>query len=165
MSFFSLSLALLWVPYISSCRGGARSRRTKRTFLPWFCTLLLVGTAWFKLFAMTSLMNKMKGHGLWCSTTEYLDLKYAFTNAPAEKVPNCSPVWFQGSIRQTLVYAVITVGFHMLMYFARQPRSAVGKLFGLLPVCLIVGLLIVKPITSLMVNERGAGEGGRRAAL
>jgi hypothetical protein len=50
------------VPYISSCRGGERSRRTKRSFFPWACTLLLVGTAWFKLFILSSLMNKLAAH-------------------------------------------------------------------------------------------------------
>jgi hypothetical protein len=50
------------VPYIHSCRGGTRSRRTKRSFFPWACTLLLIGTAWFKLFVLSSLMNKLAAH-------------------------------------------------------------------------------------------------------
>lgn len=50
------------VPYIRSCQGGERSRRTKRSFLPWFCTLLLVCSAWFKLFTLVALMNKMQAH-------------------------------------------------------------------------------------------------------
>jgi len=35
------------------------SRRTKRSFLPWFITHILVAAAWFKLFTLASELNKM----------------------------------------------------------------------------------------------------------
>ncbi|GBF94992.1 hypothetical protein Rsub_07493 [Raphidocelis subcapitata] len=149
LCFFSLAISLLWVPYIRSCQGGERSRRTKRSFLPWFCTLLLVCAAWFKLFALVCLMNKMQAHGLWCSTSDYLDLKYTFN--PKSMPPlGCTPAWFAPQMRQTLVFALITIGFHMLCYFGHQPLSTTGKVFGAVPVILIVGFLLVKPITSLV---------------
>lgn len=50
------------LPYLHSCRGGVRPRRTKRSFVPWFCTLLLVCAAWFKLFAIVSLITKLHAH-------------------------------------------------------------------------------------------------------
>jgi hypothetical protein len=42
-----------------------RPRRTRRSFLPWFITLVLVGAAWFKLFTLSSVLNKMAYQGTW----------------------------------------------------------------------------------------------------
>lgn len=152
MVFLSLAISLLWVPYISSCRGGERSRRTKRSFFPWACTLLLVGTAWFKLFILSSLMNKLAAHNLWCSDDDSLDLKYTFRSSAAlpEGCSQGVQVYFSTAMRRTLVYSLLTIGFHMLMYFWHQPRSSVGKAFGFVPVVLIVAALLVKPVTSLL---------------
>lgn len=35
------------------------ARRMKRSFLPWLITLILVAAAWFKLFTLSSILNKM----------------------------------------------------------------------------------------------------------
>lgn len=45
-------------------------------------------------------------------------------------VAGCTHPWIGSQIRQTLVWAAITVGFHTLMYFWRQPYSVVGKAYG-----------------------------------
>lgn len=152
MTFLALSVSLLWVPYIHSCRGGTRSRRTKRSFFPWACTLLLIGTAWFKLFVLSSLMNKLAAHGYWCSSEDGLDLKYTFRSSAAlpEGCDRGSQAYFSTAMRRTLVYSLLTIGFHMLMYFWHQPRSSVGKAFGFIPVVIIIAALLIKPITSLM---------------
>jgi hypothetical protein len=42
-----------------------RPRRTRRSFFPWFITLVLVGAAWFKLFTLSSVLNKMAYQGTW----------------------------------------------------------------------------------------------------
>jgi hypothetical protein len=42
-----------------------RPRRTRRSFIPWFVTLVLVGAAWFKLFTLSSILNKMAYQGTW----------------------------------------------------------------------------------------------------
>jgi len=49
-----------------------------------------------------------------------------------------------------MVWAMLTIAFHMLMYFLRQPKGVFGKLFGLVPVLLVCALLVLKPVTSLM---------------
>lgn len=149
--FLGLSVGLMWVPYIRSCRGGTRSRRTKRSFLVWVCTLVLICSAWFKVFVMSSLVNKMQAQGAWCASGENLDLQYTFTpGAQAPEAPGCTPAPFAPAIRMTLVFALLTIGFHMIMYFLHQPRGILGKLFGLVPAVLTVGALLVKPITSIM---------------
>jgi hypothetical protein len=53
-------------------------------------------------------------------------------------------------IRQAMVYAMLTIAFHMLVYFVHQPKGTFGKLFGLVPSAIIVALLVLKPVTSLM---------------
>ncbi|KAI8471159.1 MAG: hypothetical protein J3K34DRAFT_418255 [Monoraphidium minutum] len=145
-----LAVALLWLPYIHSCRGGARSRRTKRSFVPWFCTLLLVCAAWFKLFAIISLINKMHAHKVWCTVGENLDLQYTFNPSAQPELADCRQVWFASGIRQSIIFAVATICFHMLMYFGHQPFSTLGKAYGILPTILIVALLLLKPLTALM---------------
>jgi hypothetical protein len=87
-------------------------------------------------------MNKLSAYGLWCSAnSKYLDLKLAFSGKPQPPTPGCTPVWFSAALRRTIVYALLSIAFHMLMWFARQPRSIVGKAFGLVPVVLIVAAL------------------------
>lgn len=49
-----------------------------------------------------------------------------------------------------MVYAMLTVAFHLLVYFAHQPRGLFGKIFGFIPVVIIVALLVLKPLTSMM---------------
>lgn len=49
-----------------------------------------------------------------------------------------------------MVWAMLTIAFHMLMYFVRQPKGLFGKLFGLLPAILVCAFLVLKPVTSLM---------------
>lgn len=53
-------------------------------------------------------------------------------------------------MRMGLVFALLTIAFHMLMYFVHQPKGACGKLLGLLPGVLLVALLLIKPVTSIM---------------
>jgi hypothetical protein len=53
-------------------------------------------------------------------------------------------------MRMGLVFALLTIAFHMLMYFVHQPKGACGKLLGLLPGILLVALLLIKPVTSMM---------------
>jgi hypothetical protein len=49
-----------------------------------------------------------------------------------------------------MVYAMLTIAFHMLMFFWHQPKGTVGKAYGLLPAALVVALLVLMPVTSLM---------------
>ncbi len=49
-----------------------------------------------------------------------------------------------------MVFAMLTIAFHMLMYFWHQPKGTMGKVFGLLPAVLVCALLVLKPVTSLM---------------
>ena len=49
-----------------------------------------------------------------------------------------------------MVYAMLTIAFHMLMFFWHQPKGTIGKLYGLLPAALVVALLVLMPVTSLM---------------
>jgi hypothetical protein len=42
----------------------------------------------------------------------------------------CTPAAFAPQMRQTLVFALITVFFHMLLWFGHQPISTTGKVFG-----------------------------------
>lgn len=65
------------------------ARRTKRSFLPWFITLVLVAAAWFKLFTLSSVLNKMSYQNIWCATGDNLDIKYTFDESGAVSV-TCS---------------------------------------------------------------------------
>jgi hypothetical protein len=55
-----------------------------------------------------------------------------------------------GGIRKAMVYAMLTIGFHMLVFFLHQPKGTFGKLFGLVPTVLVVAALLLKPVTSIM---------------
>ncbi|KAF8058367.1 hypothetical protein HT031_005685 [Scenedesmus sp. PABB004] len=147
--FLSLAIALMWVPYIGACRAHKRARRTKRSFLPWFVTLVLVAAAWFKLFTLSSVLNKMAYQGSWCATNDNLDIKYTF-NPGSAPPPTCRLAPMAGGIRQVMVYAMLTIAFHMLLWFVHQPKGTVGKAYGLLPSVLVVAALVLKPVTSMM---------------
>lgn len=45
---------------------------------------------------------------------------------------------------------MLTIAFHMLMFFWHQPKGTIGKLYGLLPAALVVALLVLMPVTGLM---------------
>lgn len=49
-----------------------------------------------------------------------------------------------------MVYALLTIGFHMLMYFGHQSRGLRGKILGLFPSALVVAGLVLKPVASCM---------------
>ena len=49
----------------------------KRSFLVWLLTMALVATAWFKVFIISSMWNKMEYQNMFCSG-DNLDLKYTF---------------------------------------------------------------------------------------
>jgi hypothetical protein len=55
-----------------------------------------------------------------------------------------------GGIRKAMVFAMLTIGFHMLVFFLHQPKGTFGKLFGLVPAVLVVAALLLKPVTSIM---------------
>jgi hypothetical protein len=55
-----------------------------------------------------------------------------------------------GGIRKAMVFAMLTIGFHMLVFFLHQPKGTFGKLFGLVPSVLVVAALLLKPVTSIM---------------
>jgi hypothetical protein len=57
-----------------------------------------------------------------------------------------------------MVFAMLTIAFHMLMFFWHQPKGTMGKLFGLLPAVLVCALLVLKPVTC---ESQGGGELGR----
>jgi len=49
-----------------------------------------------------------------------------------------------------LVFALLTIGFHMLMYFWHQPKGACAKMLVLIPAILLVAALLLKPVTAMM---------------
>jgi hypothetical protein len=55
-----------------------------------------------------------------------------------------------GGIRKAMVFAMLTIGFHMLVFFLHQPKGTFSKLFGLVPSILVVAALLLKPVTSIM---------------
>lgn len=147
--FLALSIALMWVPYMSACRQHRRPRRTRRSFFPWFITLVLVGAAWFKLFTLSSVLNKMAYQGTWCASNDNLDIKYTF-DGKGEPPAGCKLAPMAGGIRKAMVFSMLTIGFHMLVFFLHQPKGTFGKLFGLVPAVLVVAALLLKPVTSIM---------------
>eukprot|EP00882_Tetradesmus_deserticola_P000612 GHRQ01000668.1.p1 GENE.GHRQ01000668.1~~GHRQ01000668.1.p1 ORF type:complete len:505 (+),score=214.51 GHRQ01000668.1:245-1759(+) len=147
--FLALAIALIWVPYMSACRQHKRARRTRRSFFPWLITLLLVGTAWFKLFIISSALNKMAYQGTWCASNDNLDIRYTFDGNAEPKI-GCNLAPMATGIRQAMVFAMLTIGFHMLVFFLHQPKGAFGKLFGLVPSVLVAAALLLKPVTSIM---------------
>lgn len=64
--------------------------------------------------------------------------------------PTCAQTKLATSIRQVMVFAMLTIAFHMLMFFWHQPKGTIGKLYGLLPAALVVALLVLLPVASLM---------------
>ena len=54
---------------------------------------------------------------LWCSDDDSLDLKYTFRSSAAlpEGCSQGVQVYFSTAMRRTLVYSLLTIGFHMLM--------------------------------------------------
>jgi len=67
---------------------------------------------------------------VWCSPPQNLELNYAFNPSAEPLVPGCNQVWFASALRQSIVFALLTIGFHMLCYFSHQPMSIIGKLYG-----------------------------------
>lgn len=64
--------------------------------------------------------------------------------------PTCNLTKLATNIRRVMVYAMLTIAFHMLLFFWHQPKGTVGKLYGLLPAALVVALLVLMPVCSLM---------------
>lgn len=76
-----------------------------------------------------------------------------------------------------MVYAMLTIAFHNLMFFGHQPKGTFGKLFGLVPAIIVVALLVLKPVTSMMngyytqwafisqVSSAGEGVGAAAACI
>lgn len=149
LAFISLAIGLMWVPYIGACKQHRRARRTKRSFFPWLLTLMLVACAWFKLVTLSSTLNKMNYQGTWCATNDNLDIKYTF-NPQSAPAPTCNQTPLATNIRRVMVYAMLTIAFHMLMFFWHQPKGTIGKAYGLLPAALVVALLVLMPVASLM---------------
>lgn len=64
--------------------------------------------------------------------------------------PTCTQTKLATSIRRVMVYAMLTIAFHMLMFFWHQPKGTMGKLYGLLPAAIVAALLLLMPVTGLM---------------
>jgi hypothetical protein len=58
-------MSFIYLKQCPACLLLQRPRRTRRSFIPWFITLVLVGAAWFKLFTLSSVLNKMAYQGTW----------------------------------------------------------------------------------------------------
>jgi uncharacterized membrane protein len=67
-----------------------------------------------------------------------------------QPAPTCNLTGLATNIRRVMVYAMLTIAFHMLMFFWHQPKGTIGKLYGLLPAALVVALLVLMPVCSLM---------------
>lgn len=63
-----------------------RARRTRTAFLVWIITLILVCSAWFKVFTISSLLNKLQYQGKWCSADPNLGLKYTFKSGQVRPI-------------------------------------------------------------------------------
>jgi hypothetical protein len=53
--------------------------------------------------------------------------------ADLQPAPTCQITPLATNIRRVMVYAMLTIAFHMLMFFWHQPKGTIGKLYGLLP--------------------------------
>jgi len=67
-----------------------------------------------------------------------------------QPAPTCNQTPLATNIRRVMVYAMLTIAFHMLMFFWHQPKGTIGKAYGLLPAALVVALLVLMPVASLM---------------
>lgn len=50
-----------------------------------------------------------------------------------QPAPTCQITPLATAIRRVMVYAMLTIAFHMLMFFWHQPKGTIGKAYGLLP--------------------------------
>jgi hypothetical protein len=72
--------------------------------------------------------------GYWCSSEDGLDLKYTFRSSAAlpEGCDRGSQAYFSTAMRRTLVYSLLTIGFHMLMWVQAGAEGFQGRrLWGL----------------------------------
>jgi hypothetical protein len=53
--------------------------------------------------------------------------------AALQPAPTCQITPLATGIRRVMVYAMLTIAFHMLMFFWHQPKGTIGKMYGLLP--------------------------------
>lgn len=62
--------------------------------------------------------------------------------ADLQPAPTCKITPLATNIRRVMVYAMLTIAFHMLMFFWHQPKGTIGKMYGLLPAvseCFVLG--------------------------
>jgi hypothetical protein len=77
-------------------------------------------------------------------------LRRAVLRCVVQVATRCKQTPLATPIKRVMVYAMLTIAFHMLLFFWHQPKGTIGKLYGLLPAALVVALLVLLPVTMLM---------------
>ncbi|KAI8471139.1 MAG: hypothetical protein J3K34DRAFT_520767 [Monoraphidium minutum] len=166
---FAAGSVLLWVA------GQAAVLRLRRGFrrrgvhlIVWLPTVVVALADFIKLIVLQSVINKLRWQGAWCSLpSEPAEIRqeqafssqpvYTFEAARVEAgrgttdTPPCQTSGLAQQVRLAIITALVSVGLHTLLLFAREPRRVLPKLLGLLPAAVLTALLWIKPVTAMMV--------------